>query len=123
MHNFKHKLFTQDTLFISRISNSYLLTKQSMQITVIGDEFLRKFECRYATEKLLNRLFFIVWALPSAIYGSPGGTFLLINYHLLLNTYYLLLITYYLSLITYYLLLIISFITPITVGNSIVHSP
>ena len=44
-------------------------------------------------------------------YGSPGGTFLLI-------TYYLLLITYYLLLITYYLLLIISFITPITAGNS-----
>ena len=49
------------------------------------------------------------------IYGSPGGTFLLITYHLLLTTYYLslityylLLITYYLSLTTYYLLLIIS---------------
>ena len=48
-------------------------------------------------------------------YGSPGGTFLLITYHLLLATYYLslityylLLITYYLSLTTYYLLLIIS---------------
>ena len=40
-------------------------------------------------------------------YGSPGGTFLLITYHLSLITYYLLLITYYLSLITYYLLLII----------------
>ena len=32
--------------------------------------------------------------------------------------FYLLLITYYLLLITYYLLLIISFITPITAGNS-----
>ena len=42
----------------------------------------------------------------------------LITYYLLLITYYLLLITYYLSLITYYLLLIISFITPITAGNS-----
>ena len=48
-------------------------------------------------------------------YGSPGGTFLLITYHLLLTTYYLslityylLLTTYYLSLTTYYLLLIIS---------------
>ena len=40
------------------------------------------------------------------MYGSPGGTFLLITYHLLLTTYYLSLITYYLSLITYYLLLI-----------------
>ena len=40
------------------------------------------------------------------------------TYYLLLITYYLLLITYYLSLITYYLLLIISFITPITAGNS-----
>ena len=36
------------------------------------------------------------------LYGSPGGTFLLITYHLLLTTYYLSLITYYLSLITYY---------------------
>ena len=43
---------------------------------------------------------------------------LLTTYYLLLITYYLLLITYYLSLITYYLLLIISFITPITAGNS-----
>ena len=51
-------------------------------------------------------------------YGSPGRTFLLITYYLLLITYHLLLITYYLSLITYYLLLIISFITPITAGNS-----
>ena len=33
-----------------------------MQITVIGDEFLRKFECRYATEKLLDRLDF--WSGP-----------------------------------------------------------
>ena len=39
-------------------------------------------------------------------YGSPGGTFLLISYHLLLTTYYLSLITYYLLLTTYYLLLI-----------------
>ena len=39
-------------------------------------------------------------------YGSPGGTFLLITYHLLLTTYYLSLITYNLLLITYYLLLI-----------------
>ena len=38
-------------------------------------------------------------------YGSPGGTFLLINYHLLLTTYYLSLITYYLLLTTYHLLL------------------
>ena len=52
------------------------------------------------------------------LYGSPGGTFLLITYYLLLITYHLLLITYYLLLITYYLLLIISFITPITAGNS-----
>ena len=43
---------------------------------------------------------------------------LLTTYYLSLITYYLLLITYYLSLITYYLLLIISFITPITAGNS-----
>ena len=56
------------------------------------------------------------------LYGSPGGTFLLITYHLLLTTYYLSLITYYLLLITYYLLLIISCMTPITAGNSIVHS-
>ena len=42
----------------------------------------------------------------------------LITYYLLLITYYLLLITYYLSLIAYYLLLIISFITPITAGDS-----
>ena len=54
----------------------------------------------------------------TGMYGSPGGTFLLITYYLLLITYHLLLITYYLSLITYYLLLIISFITPITAGNS-----
>ena len=40
------------------------------------------------------------------------------TYYLSLITNYLLLITYYLSLITYYLLLIISFITPITAGNS-----
>ena len=40
------------------------------------------------------------------------------TYYLLLTTYYLSLITYYLLLITYYLLLIISFITPITAGNS-----
>ena len=39
-------------------------------------------------------------------YGSPGGTFLLITYHLLLTTYYLSLITYNLLLFTYYLLLI-----------------
>ena len=38
-------------------------------------------------------------------YGSPGGTFLLITYHLLLTTYYLSLITYYLLLTTYHLLL------------------
>ena len=55
-------------------------------------------------------------------YGCPGGTFLLITYYLLLITYHLLLITYNLSLITYYLLLNISFITPITTANSIVHS-
>ena len=42
-----------------------------------------------------------------ASYGSPGGTFLLITYHLLLTTYtyHLLLITYYLLLTTYHLLL------------------
>ena len=40
------------------------------------------------------------------MYGIPGGTFLLITYHLLLTLYYLSLITYYLLLITYYLLLI-----------------
>ena len=44
--------------------------------------------------------------LSSLLYGSPGGTFLLITYHLLLTTYYLSLITYNLLLITYYLLLI-----------------
>ena len=56
-------------------------------------------------------------------YGSPGGTFLLISYHLLLTTYYLSLITYYLLLSTYYLLLITyHIIYPITAGNSIVHS-
>ena len=42
----------------------------------------------------------------SVIYGSPGGTFLLITYQLLLTTYNLSLITYNLLLITYYLLLI-----------------
>ena len=46
---------------------------------------------------------------------------LLITYYLLLITYYLLLITYYLLLITYNSLLIISFITPITMGSSILH--
>ena len=57
-------------------------------------------------------------------YGSPGGTFLLITYHLFLTTYHLLLITNYLSLITstYYLLLNISYINPYNAGNSIVHS-
>ena len=57
------------------------------------------------------------------MYGSPGGTFLLITYHLLLTNYYLSLITNYLSLITYYLLLIISLITPIMTGSSIVRKP
>ena len=66
---------------------------------------------------LLNKL-----GKRDKMYGSPGGTFLLITYHLSLITYYLLLITYYLSLITYYLLLIISFFTPKTAGNPIVHS-
>ena len=47
-------------------------------------------------------------------YGSPGGTFLLITYHLLLTTYYLSLITYYLLLITYYLLLITYYLLLIT---------
>ena len=41
----------------------------------------------------------------AVFYGSPGGTFLLITYHLLLTTYYLSLITYYLLLTTYHLLL------------------
>ena len=41
----------------------------------------------------------------SVLYGSPGGTFLLITYYLLLITYHLLLITYYLLLTTYHLLL------------------
>ena len=50
----------------------------------------------------------IITCSRTPLYGSPGGTFLLITYHLLLTTYYLSLITYYLSLITYYLLLIIS---------------
>ena len=45
----------------------------------------------------------IIEVLEEQIYGSPGGTFLLITYHLLLTTYYLSLITYYLSLTTYYL--------------------
>ena len=74
-------------------------------------------------------LIFISGRGSAISYGSPGGTFLLITYHLLLTTYYLLLITYYFSLITYhlllttyYLLLIVSCITPITAGNSIVHS-
>ena len=64
-----------------------------------------------------TQFIFLLSACPT--YGSPGGTFLLITYHLLLTTYYLLLITYYLSLITYYLslityylLLIISYINP-----------
>ena len=65
------------------------------------------------TQSIRNFLFEYTYS-----YGSPGGTFLLITYYLLLITYHLLLITYYLSLITYYLLLIISFITPITAGNS-----
>ena len=33
-----------------------------IQIAVIGDECLRKLECRYATEKLLDRLVF--WSGP-----------------------------------------------------------
>ena len=37
---------------------------------------------------------------------APGGTFLLITYHLLLTTYYFSLVTDDLLLITYYLLLI-----------------
>ena len=47
-------------------------------------------------------------------YGSPGGTFLLISYHLLLTTYYLSLITYYLLLTTYYLSLITYYLLLIT---------
>ena len=65
-----------------------------------------------STETAISSIFLRVF------YGSPGGTFLLITYYLLLIIYHLLLITYYLLLITYYLLLIISFITPITAGNS-----
>ena len=49
------------------------------------------------------RLAFVTYVVA---YGSPGGTFLLITYHLLLTTYYLSLITYHLLLITYYLSLI-----------------
>ena len=74
------------------------------------------------TMKLLDYFAFIRYTVKnsyfSKYFGSPGGTFLLITYYLLLITYHLLLITYYLSLITYYLLVIISFITPITAGNS-----
>ena len=56
------------------------------------------------------------------IYGSPGGTFLLITYYLSLITYYLSLITYYLLLTTYHLLLttyilIISYINPYNGGK------
>ena len=81
---------------------SYILLKYDMY----QGNFTNPFVLRYDVEN----------------YGSPGGTFVLITYHLLLTTDHLLLITYYLSLITYYLLLIISFITPITARNSIVHS-
>ena len=59
-------------------------------------------------EKIISFIKFYFYKILSNIYGSPGGTFLLITYYLLLITYQLLLITYYLSLITYYLLLIIS---------------
>ena len=74
---------------------------------------------------LLNSVLAVVseiFSVLSVSYGSPGGTFLLITYHLLLTSYYLLLITYYLSLITYYLLLIISYINPYNGGKLIVHS-
>ena len=43
--------------------------------------------------------------LLCCMYGSPGGTFLLITTEALEGHFYLLLITYYLILITYYLLL------------------
>ena len=62
-----------------------------------------------------------IWEVFSSICTEAleGHFYLLLTtYYLSLITYYLLLITYYLSLITYYLLLIISFITPITAGNS-----
>ena len=54
-------------IFESTISN--IIVRRTLclyciciQITVIGDECLRKFECRYATEKLLDRLVF--WSGP-----------------------------------------------------------
>ena len=67
-------------------------------------------------EKKEIYIFILAWRDIFTYYLS------LITYYLLLITYHLLLITYYLSLITYYLLLNISFITPITTGNSIAHS-
>ena len=90
------------------------------------------FKCRTTLDDAHTSHFQLLPMSRVDLYGSPGGTFLLITYYLLLITYYLslityylllityylLLITYYLSLITYYLLLIISFITPITAGNS-----
>ena len=39
------------------------------------------------------------------MYGSPGGTFLVMTYDLFIITYYLLVFTYFLLLICYYLLL------------------
>ena len=51
---------------------------------------LQGFRSKYQFHKVLSYL-----------YGSPGGTFLLISYQLILTTYYLSLITYYLLLITY----------------------
>ena len=36
--------------YLNWMAGYYLLTKESIQITVIGDECLWKFECKYATE-------------------------------------------------------------------------
>ena len=70
-------------------------------------------------QTVLFRIFFFGYNYHDITEALEGHFYLLlITYYLLLITYYLLLITYYLSLITYYLLLIISFITPITAGNS-----
>ena len=48
-------------------STDFLKICICIQITVIGDECLRKFECRYATEKATGQASILVWALPSAI--------------------------------------------------------
>ena len=68
---------------------------------------IKTFEVYSSPNTLASNIFKLTKLLICVmIYGSPGGTFLPITYHLLLTIYYLSLITYYLLLITYYLLLI-----------------